>query len=81
MLSDDNQKLAWFSEGQIWVYWFSDTNYQPVHHAGDIALLTRFNSPIKAMQWFRDNDHIAVDAGGLKVIEIDTRPGLNIINF
>lgn len=80
-ISNDNQKLSWFSEGQIWVYWFSDTNYQPFHHAGDIALVTRFNYPIKAAEWFRDNDHIAVDAGGLKVIEVDTRGGLNIINF
>lgn len=80
-MSDDGQKLAWFSGGQIWVYWFGDTGYQPFHHAGDIALITRFNYSIKAAQWFRDNDHIALDADGLKVIEIDTRGGLNIINF
>ncbi len=79
--SDDGQKLAWFEDGQLWVYWFSNTNYQPVHYAGDIALAAHFNQPIKAIHWFRDNDHIALDAGGYKVIEIDTRPGLNIINF
>ncbi len=79
--SDDGQKLAWFSDGQIWVYWFNDSGYQPVHHAGDIALVAHFNYPIKAIHWFRGNDHIALDAGGLKVIEIDTRPGLNVINF
>ncbi|MBP9822048.1 MAG: hypothetical protein KBC81_01210 [Candidatus Pacebacteria bacterium] len=79
--SEDGQKLAWFTEGQLWVYWFTNTNYQPVHYAGDVALVAHFNHPIKAIQWFRDNDHIALDAGGLKVIEIDTRPGLNIINF
>lgn len=81
IISDDNQKLAWFSGGQLWVYWFVDTNYQPVHHAGDIALVARFNYPIKAAQWFRDNDHIALDVNSLKVIEIDTRPGLNIISY
>ncbi len=80
-LSDDNQKLAWFSGGQLWVYWLKDTNYQPVHHAGDVALIAHFNNPIKAIHWFRDNDYIALDAFGLKVVEIDTRPGLNIINF
>ena len=80
-LSEDEQKLAWFTEGQLWVYWFSDTNYQPVHFAGDIALVAHFNYPIKAIHWFRDDDHIALDASGLKIIEIDTRPGLNIINF
>ena len=79
--SDDGQKLAWFSDGQLWVYWLTDTNYQPAHHAGDVALVAHFAYPIKAIHWFRDNDHIALDAEGLKVIEIDTRPGLNIINF
>ena len=79
--SDDGQKLAWFSDGQLWVYWLTDTNYQPVHHAGDVAVVAHFNYSIKAIHWFRDNDHIALDASGLKVIEIDTRPGLNIINF
>lgn len=79
--SDDGQKIAWFSDSQLWVYWLTDTNYQPVHHAGDVALVAHFNSSIKAIHWFRDNDHIALDSAGFKVIEIDTRPGLNIINF
>lgn len=79
--SNDNQKLAWFDGGQLWVYWFTDTNYQPVHYAGDIALIANFSHPIKTIGWFRDNDHIALDASGIRVIEIDTRPGLNIINF
>lgn len=79
--SDDGQKLVWFTEGQLWVYWFTDTNYQPVHRAGDVALVAHFNYPIKAIHWFRDDDHIALDASGLKVVEIDTRPGFNVINF
>ena len=81
MLSNDNQKLAWLSDSQVWIYWFSDTNYQPVHYAGDVALVTHFSYPVKAIAWFRDSDHLALDASGLKIIEIDTRPGLNIINF
>ena len=79
--SNDGQKLAWFSDGQLWVYWLTDTNYQPVHRVGDVALVANFTYPIKAIRWFRDNNHIALDASGYKVIEIDTRPGLNIINF
>jgi len=79
--SDDGQKLAWFSDNQLWVYWFTDTNYQPVHYAGDVALVAHFTYPIKTIRWFRDSDHIALDASGFKIIEIDTRPGLNIINF
>jgi hypothetical protein len=80
-VANDGQKLAWFAGSQLWVYWLTDTNYQPVHHADDVALVAHFNYPIKALHWFRDNDHLALDASGLKVIEIDARPGLNIINF
>ena len=79
--SDDGQKIAWFTDGQLWVYWLNDTNYQPYHKAGDRLLLNRSAYVVKAAAWFRDNDHIAFDAGGLKVIELDDRGAPNIISF
>ena len=79
--SDDGRKIAWIADKQIWVYWLSDTDYQPIHHAGDIILLSRSIYPVKALVWFKDSDHLALDADGLKIIEIDTRGGTNIINF
>jgi len=84
--SNDGQKIAWISNNQLWVYWLSNSGYQPYRVAGDIMLLARFPNPIKTLVWFRDSDHLALDAslagqGGLKVVEIDTRGGINIINF
>lgn len=79
--SDDGKKIAWFKDGKLWVYWLSDTDYQPYHHAGDVVLLGKFSYPVKAAAWFRDSDHLAVDAGNYKVIELDNRGGTNIINF
>ncbi len=79
--SEDGQKIAWFTGGQLWVHWLNDTDYQPYHKAGDSLLLARFAYPIKAAAWFRDNDHIVFDANGFKVIEIDNRSAPNIINL
>ncbi|HWA64349.1 MAG TPA: carboxypeptidase-like regulatory domain-containing protein [Candidatus Paceibacterota bacterium] len=85
-LSDDHQKVMWISGGQIWVYWLSASDYQPFHEAGDIAMIASFKSPIKAVAWFRDSDHIVADIGTsvsplYKVVELDTRGGLNTISY
>lgn len=79
--SPDGEKISWYSDGRVWVYWLSNTDYQPYHKAGDLVLLNRFSYPVMSLAWFRDSDHLAVDAGNFKVIELDTRGGTNIINF
>ncbi len=81
MLSEDGQKLMWSTGSQIWVYWLHDQGDQPFHKAGDMATVGRMSHVIQAVAWFRDSDHIVVDAGGFKVIEIDTRGGQNIVNM
>ncbi|HZZ99343.1 MAG TPA: hypothetical protein VFK07_01360 [Candidatus Paceibacterota bacterium] len=80
-LSPDGRKLAWASGSQLWVYWLANTDYQPYHQAGDMVLLNHFGYTIKALDWFHDSDHIILDSSGYKVIEIDARGGVNIINL
>ncbi|MEK7121480.1 MAG: hypothetical protein AAB857_02115 [Patescibacteria group bacterium] len=80
-LSPDNKKIAWWNANELWVMWLSNTDYQPFHKAGDKDLITRFSIKIKNAAWFRDSDHVVVDSGGYKVIEIDKRGGLNIIEI
>ena len=77
-VSPDKRKLVWWSEGELWVIWLSDTDYQPYHKAEDKELITKFSFKIKKADWFRDSDHVVVDSGGFKVIEIDKRGGLNV---
>ena len=81
VVSPDNKKLAWWNESELWIMWLSDTDYQPFHKAGDKDLITRFSIKIKNASWFRDSDHIVVDSNGYKVVEIDKRGGLNIIEI
>src|SRR3989338_3317772 len=80
--SSDGQKLTWALGNQVWLYWLNDQNDQPFHKHGDLAVIGRFNTSIKALAWFRDSDHVAIDvSGSLKVIELDTRGGQNTISL
>ncbi len=81
MLSDNNHKLLWWKNQELWVLWLDDTNYQPFHQRADLELITRSALSIARAAWFRDEDHIVFDAGGYKVVEIDTRGGINIIKI
>src|SRR3989304_4599346 len=79
VVSPDGKKITWWNENELWVMWLSDTDYQPYRKAGDKELITKFSVKINNAAWFRDSDHIVVDSSGYKVIELDKRGGLNIV--
>lgn len=81
ILSSDKNKLAWWTANEVWVMWLNDANYQPYHKKGDKELITRFSTQVKKAAWFRDDDHLIVDSGGYRILEIDTRGGINIIEI
>ncbi|OGN22785.1 MAG: hypothetical protein A2918_01455 [Candidatus Yanofskybacteria bacterium RIFCSPLOWO2_01_FULL_42_49] len=86
-LSKDKHKLAWWTANEVWVMWLNDADYQPYHKKGDKELITRFSTQIKKVAWFRDDDHLIVDStsspqvdsGTYRILEIDTRGGINIV--
>ncbi len=80
-ISPDDNKVTWWNVNELWIMWLSDTDYQPYHKAGDKELITKFSVKIKKAAWFHDSDHVVVDSGGYKVVEIDKRGGLNIIEI
>ena len=97
-LSEDKNKLAWWTTNEIWVMWLNDAGYQPYHKKNDKELITRFSAQIKKAAWFRDDDHLIIDANPskrsprpelgtkvgqdrYKILEIDTRCGINIIEI
>lgn len=81
VVSKDNNKLAWWTANEVWVIWLNDANYQPYHKKGDKELITRFSTQIKKAAWFRDEDHLIIDSNGYKILEIDTRGGINIVEI
>lgn len=80
-LSNDGKKIVWWNSNELWVMWLNDTDYQPYKKSGEKELITRFSTKIKNAVWFRDNDHVVVDSSGYKVVEIDKRGGLNIVEI
>lgn len=80
-LSDDSKKIAWWNENELWIMWLNDTDYQPYKKSGEKELVTRFSTKIKNAAWFRDSDHVVVDSNGYKVVEIDKRGGLNMVEI
>lgn len=79
VISPEGKKIVWWNANELWVMWLSDTDYQPYHKAGDKDLVNKFSVKIKNTAWFRDSDHVVVDSNGYKIIEIDKRGGLNIV--
>ncbi len=80
-LTENERKLAWWTRNELWVQFLSDTDYQPIRRKDDRELITRFSQPIKTAAWFRGEDHLVVDSGGYRIVETDTRGGVNIISL
>lgn len=81
-ISRDQSKIVWFTtNNELWLMWLEDSNYQPYHKLNDKELITRFSTKIKNIGWFKDNDHVAIDSLGYKIVETDTRGGINIIKL
>lgn len=90
-LSENENKLAWWTNNEIWVMWLNDTNYQPFYKNGNKELITRFSQTIQNGAWFRGEDHLVLELESsdsknrpysiYKVIEIDKRGGVNIMEL
>lgn len=90
-LSENKNKLAWWNSNELWITWLNDQNYQPFHKKGDTELMVRFQIPIQNGAWFRGEDHVILeleqhDSKGrlysiYKVIEIDKRGGINMVEL
>jgi hypothetical protein len=87
ILSPDNSKQAWLNDHEILVKWLKDSGNQPLKHAGDMELVTRFSQTVSDLQWYKDSEHLIVNVGLpgqggiIKFIEIDTRGGINIFDI
>jgi hypothetical protein len=82
-MADDNSRILWWTQNELWVMWIRSTSYQPFRAEREQELLMRLTTPIVRATWFRDHDHIVVDLGGhiYRIIETDTRGGVNVIRL
>lgn len=81
--TDNGNRILWWTQSQLWVYWLRSTDYQPFRVEKEKELVSRFSTPIKRAGWFHDLDHIVIDLGGnsYRILEIDLRGGLNTIKL
>ena len=80
-LSKYTNKILWWTSTELWVMWLNDTDYQPYRNNGDVDFVFRFSVTPKNVVWFPDEDHILVDSNGYKVLEIDKRGGVNVVDL
>ena len=90
-ISANKNKIAWWTVNELWIMWLDDQNYQPFHKKDDKDLITRFLSPIQNGSWFRGEDHLILELETrdsknrpysiYKIIEIDKRGGVNIVEL
>lgn len=82
-IADDNSRILWWTPHDLWVMWTRSTDYQPYRQDREQLIIAHWSAPILGAAWFRDRDHIIVDLGsaGYRVVETDTRGGLNVIRF
>lgn len=82
-ITNDASRVLWWTAHDLWVMWTRGTDYQPYRAAGEQQIIAHWSSPILGAAWFRDDDHIVVDLGsaGYRIVETDTRGGLNVIRF
>ena len=71
-LSPDKDKIAWWNNNELYIYWIKNTSYYN-ELVGTSELLSRYSTAIKSAGWFRDSDQILVNVGSSKIVEIDTR--------
>lgn len=82
LLSPDGEKTLTFGKHEIGVKWIKDAGYQPYKKSGDEELITRFSQDIRDVQWYFDSAHVLANVGGImKLVEIDDRDGINIMDI
>lgn len=80
-LSPDLQKIAYSNENEIWVLFLKEQNGQPQRKAGERLFLTRFSEKINKVFWLNSH-YLLLDLGQtIKVMEIDDRDQLNIVEL
>ena len=80
-ISPDQKKIAYKSNSEIWVLFLKEEFNQPQKRAGEKVLLGRFSETINQYLWLNNYYLVFVIGGKIKIVEIDDRDKINIIDF
>lgn len=79
-LSPDGKKLLYASNNEMWVVFLEDKIDQPQKKSGDKVFLIRLSDQITNISWINDNYLAFLADNIIKIIEIDDRDKINIID-
>ena len=80
--SQDDEKLLYFNDSEIWTYYLKDSSDFPFLKKGEKQLITRLSKKIEKVIWHPSNYHIIFKVNGnLKITELDSDYPRNTINL
>lgn len=79
--SPDSQKLAYFTDYEIWVLFLEKNNEQPQKEADDQLFITRFSEKIDDVFWYTNHYLIFNSGDKIKIAELDDRDKINIVDL
>ncbi len=80
-LSPDKNKLAYFNNGELWIYFLEDTDEYPKKKSGDKVFITRLSEKINNVFWYTNHYLIFSTDKDIKVTETDDRDKINIVSL
>lgn len=79
--SPDSQKLAYFTDYEIWVLFLEKNYNQPEKEKGEKLFITRFSEEIDNIFWYTDYYLIFNTGNKIKIVELDDRDKINIYDL
>jgi len=80
-ISPDNRKIVYFSDNEIWILFLENISSQPKRKTGEKLFLIRLSEEIKDCFWLNSNYLIFNVENKLKIVEIDDRDRINIVEI
>lgn len=80
-ISPDGQKIAFFSNSELWVFFLKEKTEEIKKNPGDKLFIARISEKIQDCYWF-NSDYLVFSAGGsIKAADIDERDKINITDL
>ncbi len=80
-ISPDKRKLVYFSDSEIKILFLEEQNFQPRFNKGENMFLMRLSESMNDIFWLNPDYLILITDNMLKIVEIDNRDRVNIINI
>jgi hypothetical protein len=81
LISPNLDKLTYYNGGEVRILFLEKSNDQPKKNSMDNVFLTRFSEELKNINWFTSHYVMFTILDEIKIIEIDDRDNINLVNL